>query len=174
MARKEKEQAKDQEQAQDGGQKKKGGILKWIILLVFLLLLGGGGFFAYTFFLAPSGQNATNTVESGTDKADEALQNTSMVSLPPFVVNLADPLGRRYLKISLDMELSGEQAAGRVEAQMPKIKDKLLLLLSSKTYSDLSTMSAKMELKGEIVNRVNQVLGENVVKGVYFTEFIIQ
>jgi len=97
-----------------------------------------------------------------------------MVSLPPFVVNLADPLGRRYLKIALDMEVTGVETAALVNKEMPKIKDKLLLLLSSKSYADLAPMSAKLELKTEIVSRVNQVLGQDLVKQVLFTEFIIQ
>ena len=168
--------AKKDEAPDKGEAKKKGGLLKWIILGVLLVVLGAGGFFAYQFFLAPKSENATeaDAGKKGSQADQGPAGETSMVSLPPFVVNLADPLGRRYLKIALDMEVTGVETAALVNKEMPKIKDKLLLLLSSKSYADLAPMSAKLELKTEIVSRVNQVLGQDLVKQVLFTEFIIQ
>lgn len=167
--------AKKEEAPEKGTQKKKSGMLKWIILAVLLLVLAGGGFFAYTYFFASDGQvGSEGGVEVQGEKKSKDDGVVNMVSMPSFVVNLADPLGRRYLKISLEMELVGKDAPAKFQKEMPKIKDKLLLLLSSKSYSDLSSMAAKVELKTEIVNRANLVLGENIVKQVFYTEFIIQ
>jgi flagellar FliL protein len=94
--------------------------------------------------------------------------------MPTFVVNLADPLGRRYLKLGLDVEVRDEQAQTELEMAQPKVKDKLLLLLSSKTYQDLASLQSKLELKEEIVQRINQVIGKNKVMNVYITEMVIQ
>ena len=162
------------EDLDSGQEKKKSGKLKWIIIILVLLgVLGGGGYFAYTkFFAKPAGDAKADTAEE--QPAEAAQGDGILVSLPEFLVNLADPLGRRYLKLGLDVEVVDEKAQAELDKSMPKIKDTMLILLSSKTYEDLSTTQAKIELKQEVVRRLNQVLGNNKVLRVYITDMVIQ
>jgi flagellar FliL protein len=165
-------------------QPKKKGMLKWIILLVVLLVLGGGGFFAYKqFFAGDSGQapaqDQAAQQEGGEGsgaqgQAGDAGTEPQIVTLPTFLVNLADPLGRRYLKLTLDVEVRGPQAAEELTASEPKVRDAIILLLSSKSYADLSSLESKILLKKEIVERLNLLLGGPKVLRVYFTEMVIQ
>lgn len=172
--------AKDKKQAKDESSEqapKKKGKKKLILLVLLGLLLLGGGFAAQQFFFGGSllssdsgekgGRNASQASSS-----DEA--STEMVSLPKLLVNLADPLGKRYLKMSVNLEVRGQKAANRIKKRMPRVKDSLILLLSSKTYDDLSSMQDKLTLKSQIAQRLNQIMEESLVKRVYFTEFIIQ
>ena len=163
----------DEEIVQEGG--KKGGMLKWIIIAVALILLGVGGYFGYTmFFAAPSEEAATEqAAEDGNQPPPEAVEG-QLMPLPVFLVNLADPLGRRYLKLGLEVEVRDPEAAANLTKYQAKIKDTLLLLLSSKTYDGLSTMKDKVELKQEIADRLNQILGEGAILRVYITEMVIQ
>ena len=157
--------------------KKKGGKLKLIIIAVVLLaVLGGGGFAAWKFFLQPKeAHNATaENAEGQPEAAAEAETGGQLVTLDSFVVNLSDPMGRRYLKTTLDVEVANAAAAAELTAAMPKVKDTLLLLLSSKSFADISSMDKKIELKNDIVNRLNQIIGKNKVRNVYFTEFVVQ
>lgn len=163
-------------------EKKKGGKLKWIIIgIILLAVLGGGGWFAYTKFIAaPSGdQAATEEGQEGGKKGDEVGADadegeTQLVSLQSFVVNLADPLGRRYLKLTLDVEVRDAKASEELTKEEPKVRDAVILLLSSKTFADLQSYEAKLELKNEIVERLSQIIGESKVLRVYFTEMVIQ
>ena len=61
-----------------------------------------------------------------------------------------------------------------LEANKAKVRDALLLLLSSKTSQDLATLEGKILLRKEIVDRLNQALGQAKVARVYFTDFVIQ
>jgi flagellar FliL protein len=164
--------------APEKAEKKKGGKLKLIIIaLVVLGVLGGGGFAAWKFFLQPKAAedaagNAT-AEEAGEPKA-EVEPGGQLVTLDSFVVNLSDPMGRRYLKTTLDVEVASAAAAVELTAAMPKVKDTLLLLLSSKSFADISSMDKKIELKNDIVSRLNQIIGKNKVRNVYFTEFVVQ
>ena len=159
-------------------EKKKGGKLKWVVIAVVLLgILGGGGWYAYTKFFAGAADQTAE--EGGTEggkqaPAEEQLGKTEMVSLPTFVVNLADPLGRRYLKLGVDVEVTDVKAAEELNSSVPKVRDTIILLLSSKTFADLSSIENKLLLKKEIVERLNQVLGGSKVLRVYFTEMVIQ
>ncbi|WP_027177051.1 flagellar basal body-associated FliL family protein [Desulfovibrio aminophilus] len=165
--------AEDLDNKQDKPKKKK-GLIKWIILAVLLLALGGGGFFAYKKFLAkppadPAQAEQTQAEGQGKDGKEAKPAEGQVVSLPVFLVNLADPLGRRYLKLAMDVEAKAEIAKNEA-----KIKDALLLLLSSKTYQELSTLDAKIQLKQDIVQRLNLILGNGKVVQVYFTDMVIQ
>jgi flagellar protein FliL len=158
-------------------EKKKGGKLKLIILaLVVLGVLGGGGFAAWKFFLQPKAEDAAEnaTAEGAGEHKVEAETGGQLVTLDSFVVNLSDPMGRRYLKTTLDVEVANAAAAAELTAAMPKVKDTLLLLLSSKSFADISSMDKKIELKNDIVSRLNQIIGKNKVRNVYFTEFVVQ
>jgi len=167
------------------------------LIVVLLGVLGGGGFFGYKWWMAKktaaSADNATEQKADdahgekkaeGGDKKDEkgaagdkgagVEGGGEIVSLPPLLVNLAEPQGRRYLKIALDIEVKDKLAADLLNKNMSKVKDTLLLLLSSKTYEDLGSLENKILLKKEIVERLTLVLGEQNVQRVYITEIVIQ
>ncbi|WP_419785775.1 flagellar basal body-associated FliL family protein [Pseudodesulfovibrio sp.] len=153
---------------------KKGGKLKWIIILVVVILLGVGGWFGYKMFLAPKDDATAEQAADAPAEVPADLQQGQMVPLPVFLVNLADPLGRRYLKLGMEVEVRDEKVSGALTTEQPKIKDALLLLLSSKTYDSLSTMADKVQLKQEVVDRLNQILGKGAILRVYITEMVIQ
>ena len=163
------------------------------ILVVLLAVLGAGGFFGYKWWMgrkaaAAGGDNATEQKVEGGEKSGEkgdahgdkkaegsgGEAGSEMVSIPPLLVNLAEPQGRRYLKLALDIEVKDKAAADQLNKSMPKVKDSLLLLLSSKTYEDLGSLENKILLKKEIVERLTLVLGEQKVLRVYITEIVIQ
>ncbi len=172
--------------AEEEKKEKKGGKKKFLIIGLALLILGGGGFFGYKYFFAKKKENPQKTEKSvekkegekkGEKSKEEGQQEkvvTEIVSLPTILVNLADPLGRRYLKVSISLEVKGKDSPMLIEKHTPQIKDSLILLLSSKTFEDLSTFDKKLALKREIVKRLNQILGKSIIRRVFFTEFIIQ
>jgi len=126
---------------------------------------------------APAKEEAHGEAASGHGGSDghgggKAAPAQSMVTIPTFVVNLADPSGRRYLKISMDLEVKGPPEP--VQGSMSKIRDALLMLLSSKAAEDLAGAEGKITLRKEVADRINQVLGKPVVLRVYFTDFVIQ
>lgn len=165
--------------AEEAKEEKKGGKLKLIIILLLALgVLGGGGFFAYKFFLAPKPGEEKKVEESQTQGKEEVKEETEaesvIYSLPAFIVNLADPLGRRYLKLSLDIEVKNQKVVEEVDKKLPQIKDAIILLLSSKSFTDIDTMEEKLALKTEIMSRLTQILGQGKVIRVYFTEMVVQ
>ncbi len=98
----------------------------------------------------------------------------SNMKLAPFIVNLRDNSGRRYLKLSITLELASSSAAVDIDRMEAKIRDSIIVLLSSKTYADIGTVEGKYQLRDEVVLRINQFLDEKPVKTAYFTEFVIQ
>ena len=169
--------AKDNDQNSEQGEQKKGFkklfSLKMLVLLLLIMILGIGAFFGYNHFLAEEDQNATNA-STKDDSREKKEEPTSMVTLPTILVNLADPLGKRYLKMTAKLQVHGANSKNMAQEKMPQIKDSMIMLLSSKSYRDLSSMEKKIRLKKQIVERINQILEKSVVVAVYFTQFVVQ
>lgn len=114
-------------------------------------------------------------------------------SIPSKVVNLADPGGRRYLKVSIVLTVpeSAAEAAKRKapptpEEQKkfetdfgtlygPQVNDLLTNILTSKRTDDLMSPDGKDRLREEIRTKLNAILPKSQqVAQVYLTDFIIQ
>ena len=165
--------------ADDDDKPKKKGKLKWFLLIFFLLLLAGGGAGAWYYFFSdlPGSKNASASAEGGAAPQTvktPAAPNLQTALLDTFLVNLADPLGKRYIKVSFEVEITAPEVAEELIKQKPKVRDSIIMLLSSKTYADLMPAEAKLELKNEVTNRLNQILGGPKVSRVFITEMVIQ
>jgi flagellar FliL protein len=95
-------------------------------------------------------------------------------ALKPFVVNLADKKSRRYLKVTMKLELSNEELLEEVDKRRAQLRDVVLTLLSSKTAAEISTLEGKFLLRQDIIKRVNVNLVTGKVTKVYWEEFVVQ
>ena len=113
--------------------------------------------------------------EAGATSGSHAAGNgpASMLKLDPFIVNLFDERGVRYLKVRLDIEL-WDATEEEIQKKTPKIRDSLIVLLSSKKYEEIGSLEGKARLREEILFRLNRILGEGKAKEVYFTDFVVQ
>ena len=153
-----------------------------LAILALLAALGAGGYYAYiTFFQKPAEEEKKEG--GGEEEAAEALKNEEappepglgiMVPMKPFIVNLAQSKGKRFLKVSVTLELSAPEVNVEVNENIQKITDSILILLSSKTFEDVYSVQGKFKLKDEVTTRVNRFLVLGHVKDAYFTEFVIQ
>ena len=96
-----------------------------------------------------------------------------VLPLPPITVNISDPSGRRYLKLGMEVEVNADVSAA-LQANSPRIRDAIIMLLAGKTFSDISTPDGKVLLKAEVAARLNQILGAQRVIRVYFTDFVVE
>lgn len=173
----------------------KGGLLKnkkmLIIIIAAVVVIGGGA----AFFLLKGGGDEGAVEDGGHEpKAEKHApakkkkdsgghgeesaggdhEGPTVHLLKPFIVNLQDQSGGRYLKLTLNLELTSPEAVGSLKVNGPRIRDSIIILLSSKSYADIGTVEGKYKLRDEIVNRINQFLPDNSVRTAYFTEFVIQ
>jgi len=168
MAEEEKAQAEGASEA-ESQPKKKSKIILFAIIGFILVLAAGGGFFAYTKFLAPKPAIVPSEVEK---EAPESVGE--MFTLEPFVVNLSDPKGKRYLKVSIAIELENAQIIERAEKNKPKMRDMVIMLLTSLSFEEVMTPEGKIRVRDELFERFNLILRPDRVKNIYFTEFVVQ
>jgi len=151
-----------------------------------LLLLAGGGGAAWYFLMGPGAEHPEATPgEEGSEEAAKAKEKEDkekdkkvvFVPLEPFTVNLQGE-GDHYLQITIVLEVAEESVTDAIKLKMPLIRNRLLLLLSSKSPPDLNTLEGKQKLANEILAEVRQPLpgktDDRGVKSVLFNSLIIQ
>ena len=152
--------------------------VKIIIIVIVVVLVVVGGALGLKFFapglLPGSAEKAPEEETEPEEKEVGAAELGVLTPLKPFIVNLADPAGQRYLKLSMTLEVETPEAAAEVDTRMPQIRDVILLLLSSMRFEDVRTIEGKMRLRGQIIARCNTILTAGKVKNVFFSEFVVQ
>ncbi len=162
-----------------GGNKGQKPTLFIILAILNMLIVGGVGAMLYLGKKKEAAEPKIEHVikgEAETTHHEEATETQDfigkIVPLETFIVNLAGSRGRKIAKVNMELELDGEKIAEEIEKRKPQIRDIIIILLSSKTFEEVSTREGKDFLRDEIRDTVNAFLTKGKIKKVYFTEFI--
>jgi flagellar protein FliL len=101
----------------------------------------------------------------------------SVLSLDSFVVNLQDPSGNGYLRVSIDLGLAApakEDDKDKQASYLPRLRDTILGVLGSQSVDALLTPDGKTQLKADLLKAINASVPELQCKEIYFTEFLVQ
>ncbi len=153
--------------------------VKWIVVgILALALMGGGAFFALYYVLQSKSSSSQENIatETKADKADKEKETEvgMMCPMEPFIVNLLDKGGKRYLKVKMELEVPNEGVSAELIRRKSQLRDTILLLLTSKKFEDVKQLDGKFQLRNELIFRINQVLQTGKVQALYFTEFVVQ
>jgi flagellar FliL protein len=162
-----------------GKQRSLGKVL--LLAMNVALFLAGAAFFLLTKlgFLSPSvtaeHAPAQATKEEPAPHAGSA-RPVELVPVPlqPFIVNLSGDNGRRYLRVVIQLQVKDHKAKEEIEQNLGQMRNRLLFLLSSKTFEDIGSIQGKYQLQEEISKSINEAIGAAVVEKTYFTEFVVQ
>lgn len=161
--------------------KKKKPILLIVIIVVLFFLLLVGGLVAYLVLdSTPQTQqqvtqmNTPQQQQQSRQRSQDYINIGKIIPLEQFTVNLVSDSGSRFLKTSVNLELSVEMLEQEIDKKKPLIRDLIIRILSSKTYEEVGTSKGKERLKDEMASRLNEVLTDGFVKNIYFTDFVVQ
>jgi len=135
------------------GAAKPAGKKRMMIMLVAFVVLAAGGGGGGWFYLRGNSANA-NTVE-----APKKHVPPTFVNLETFTVNLADR--EHYLQLGVTYEVAGNDTTDALKLNMPILRSKILLLLSSKTSETLVSAEGKSKLADELVAAARELLPLN-------------
>lgn len=183
------EEENTEQQEEAPAEKKSSNLLLIIIIvvLVLLILLGAVAFLLLSGDEEEMQEAPTEKVEkkksskkrsssSSTDLEDSrSLSDIGILyPLDTFTVNLKSDAGRRYLKVTLSLELEGEELSLELDAKTAVLRDRIIRILSSKTLEEISSKKGKRKVSMQIIDTLNSMIADGEIKGIYFTEFVIQ
>lgn len=94
------------------------------------------------------------------------------VQLEPFILNLADPEGDRFLRVSLSVVFDGHVVPSA--ADQVRLRDRILTILSSKTAEEVTSFEGKEALRRELEESIARTFAGSEVDDLFFTEFLVQ
>jgi flagellar FliL protein len=135
----------------------------------------------------PAAVQPTPTPEPHTYLPGEGI----MVNMSTKIINLVDPTGRRYIRLTIVVEFAPDNPEyatlpeeektayltgfeDKLNSRLPIMDDTVITLLSTKTYDDLYTADGKERLRTEIMNVLTNKLPDLHIISIYFTEFVVQ
>lgn len=142
----------------------------WLLTIVIALaVLAGGGAATWVAMGKPAASK---------DAAAPQEKPPVYVTLESFTVNLQPENGDQYLQVGLVLKVAGSATVDAVKLQMPEIRNRILLLLTSKKASEISTVAGKQRLSTEIIAEARQSIASQKIQqeiiNVFFTSFVIQ
>jgi len=172
-------------------EKKSSNMLMIIIIVVLFLIIIIGG--VVTFLLmggdeepmpssnqkqersAPKQNKSNNNGSSAKYNDTRQLSDIGILyPLDTFTVNLKSDAGRRYLKVTMSLELEGEELSLELDAKSAVLRDRIIRILTSKTLEEISSKKGKQKVSQQIMDTLNAMISDGTIKGIYFTEFVIQ
>ena len=168
------------EETKDGSIRRRLPLLKFGILGVIVVAAVAAAWFAASALSAPA-----PPVEDSIQPEDlppepqptpEAVSgDTLLYTMDSIIVNLYQTEARRYLKVSMALGVKNKDVMEGMAAKKLILTDRLIGLLSGKTIEDIDGYDKKQDLKREIRDEINNVLGiKDAVTQVFFAELIIQ
>ena len=142
------------------------------VLLVITIGLAGGFFMMWNKLSSLSTQ--ANAAATSEPEQSQASALGTLFKLDTFIVNLADKERNRYLRVTMELELPDSSITGRIEDRLPQIRDRILMILPSRRFADITSMDGKTALRDEIIAKLNDLFPEETVSNIFFTEFVVQ
>ncbi len=165
----------DKETGAEPGAEQKSSKKMLIIIIAAVVILLGGGAAAFFLLKGEDPESATTSKPEATNTAQVAKGAIGpMVEIEPFIINILDDEGTRYLKAAITLETDNDPVAEEIIQRMPQIRDAILLLVGNKTFSELADLQGKLQLRSELRERLNKLLSGGRVQKIYFTEFVVQ
>ncbi len=153
------------------GAKKAGGKNKMFMIGGVVAALAGGGYYYKTTQAAAHEEEAPKATKEVSPK------ERGLVSFDPFVANLADEGGQRFVRVSVQLIVAdAAQAAEMTEIPVMSMQARAIILelLSQQLADTLVTPEGKIALRQAIAERVAEALHEIEVVDVLFSDFVVQ
>ncbi len=164
-------------QPESSGEKKnKPPVLLLALVVINTIVILGVGYLLYSSKKTELSQPSLEPIVQGglADQKDGSLEEKSGFSVPLdyFLVNLAEDQGQKLFKVEMEFDVDSVEVQEEINKRMPQVRDIIIILLSSKKYSQISTPRGKESLKEEIRDTVNSFLTKGKINKVLFTQFI--
>jgi len=157
----------------------KGGRKKLVMIIAIGSVLAiAAGVIAYLLLGKEEGKpvsslaNEVSQVGAATGEGPVAIG--PMVEIESFVININDDKDSRYLKAAITLEMDSPEAVAEVKTRMPQVRDAILLLIGNKSYNEVRDLQGKLQLRVELMNKVNEIVRGGKVRRIYFTDFVVQ
>lgn len=147
---------------------------KMLILILVALLIAVGAAGGAWFFVNQKAGPAAAPSAAAPDPAAPPV----FMTLETFTVNLQPEDIQQFLQVNMTLQVTNDAQIELLKVHMPHVRNRMLLLLSSKKPSEILTVEGKKKLAAEVIAQLKQPFtpkgAEPQVTDVLFTSFVVQ
>lgn len=158
--------------AADAPAAKSGGKTRLLVIGGVVLALAGGGGYWWKTRQAAAAESA-----GAAAKPEVPPSKRGLVTFEPFVANLADEGGRRFVRATVQLVVENAEVAKEIEeskVMLMQARAAILDELTQQVADGLVTPEGKAALRKAIAERVAESLHEIEVVDVLFSDFVVQ
>jgi flagellar FliL protein len=154
-----------------------------ILLVVLTVNMLAMGYFGYYFWQKHHKEEEAQKIElakaaalalaSGKEAPVEKVENSytqKIIRIESMITNLSGDSGRREVRLSLEAKCEGDGILDEIAHLKPKIRDAIILIVTSNTAEEISSSDGKEKLKAKILEQVNSMLTKGKLTEIYITE----
>lgn len=169
----ENEEVQQAEETESPPKTEKGNLKLIVIIAAVCVVVAVGAFVGFKMLGSKGGESGAEYGQTA-EHGEGPVGISTMFHLEPFILNLTDH--GRYLKVTIELEISNASYKRAVEQKVPQLRDTIITLVGSKSIKAISSPEGKFQLKDELLFRANQIMGmeKDTFKNLYFTEFVMQ
>ncbi len=144
---------------------------KVLLVVVAVLLVGGiAGGAAYW--------AATTVIGSGGAKPKQPAEKQAaaggVFDAGDYTTNLADPSGRRVIRVKVELSLSDQKALAELDKHKGDVRNAILMVLRSKQAEEVQGSQGQVNLGRDIQAKVAPLITPGKIDNVNFLEFVVQ
>jgi flagellar FliL protein len=155
-------------------------MMKKVILLAMVVVVLVGAAVATTLLVtgAFAGKASAKGGDPGKTAAAEAVPPTYIDLDPPFTVAFGERDSPQFLQTKISLTTRDPEVQNTIEANMPAVRNSLVMLLSSQNPDDLRTREGKEKLRAQALKEIQKIVkkytGTTGIDQVLFTSFLMQ
>ena len=170
MAKEKEKEAQDKKEKQPEKSGSKNKIFLIGVPVLVLLIFGAA---AGAYFMGAFSGDSSGMAEAAA-KTETEKELGPLLEMEDFVVNIMHDDSARFLKVGITLEVEDEESKSAIKRRMPQIADAVLLMVGNKTFDDVKDLQGKMQLKADLLDRIQELSGKGKVRNIYFTDFVVQ
>ncbi|MGM0453286.1 MAG: flagellar basal body-associated FliL family protein [Thermodesulfobacteriota bacterium] len=149
-------------------------ILFLVGIALLVLLVAGGVAGAYLLGTVNSEKSDDSSTEEKPSAPAEKKDLGPLVEMEDFVVNIRHNDTSRFLKVGISLEAKDKASKQAIANRMPQIADAVLLMAGNKRFDEIKDLQGKMQLKADLLARIQELSGKGEVVNLFFTDFVVQ
>ena len=165
----------EQNKPDEPGKKKGGGLITQLVLAVVL----GCTAFGTVWFMPARSSGTAECPPAGEMKntatllPELPLSEITFIEMEPMIITLGEEASSRNLRIGITLETAKADQENILFAE-PKLRDAFTGYLRALEVSDIEDPNSIIRLRAQLQRRAEVILGNQSVRGVLITDFVIR
>ena len=145
-----------------------------LIIIPLIIVVLSATYFFYRVIKKPKTYNNTELTAAKTLENINQINANAYIDLEPMVINLAPSSAKQnYLKLTVTLQFASDIETKVAQLKLPNIIDSFQTFLREVRANDLNSSGSMLQLKEELMKRVNKVIYPVVIENILFKEMLV-